>query len=432
MTRFDRKAQSQPKHKSAPASGASKAPRPPPVQRPGWTGPSYLHKKARPKATASTAAAGDAGPRPQPQPQVLPLELQQLVLDVFRDTFPASRDFDALKPTLHVINSALSDGDFEAAFPTEDHREAYAVRWGPSRALCYANLLAGLISSDIADEPWTTNFLGRGGGAPFPRRAVCLGGGAAEVMAFGALLRHVKSHATGEHPPARAEAAADPHSLVPAAEDGEQAGLGTCPLQLALVDTTDWSSAIAKLGRGLTTAPVLSKYASEMARAKNAPLVDPGSMRVTFGRESIPTAGVDALKAVIGPDAALITMLFTLNDLYAASVSRTAKLLIEVTVAAPTGSLLLVVDRPGGYPETGIPRDANEETAKKIPMAWLVDRMLLGKQSKADEEGRSTPSEPGWEKLVGDECRWHRLEEGLEFPVSMENTRFQMHLFRRL
>lgn len=427
MARFERKAQSQPKHKATPASSASKAPRPPPVQRPGWTGPSYLHKKVRPKPTPPPNA-GDAASRLQPQ--LLPLELQQLVLDVFRDTFPASRDFDALKPTLHVINTALSEKDFETAFQTDEYREAYAVRWGPSRALCYANLLAGIVSSEASDESWVTNFSNGGKDAHFPMRAVCLGGGAAEVMAFGALLRHLKPEALGKHSPGQAEAGEDQVSRMNDLTEGDHQN-STRSLQLTLIDTTNWASVVAKLGRGLTTPPLLSKYASETARAKNASLISPDSMQVTFSQESILASGIENLKALIGPDAALITMFFTLNDLFAASVSQTSKFLVEVTIAASEGSLLLVVDRPGSYSETGVGKDATNEAPRRIPMAWLMDRMLLGQGRKA-EEGGTTDSETRWEKLIGDECRWHRLEEGLEFPVSLENTKFQMHLFRRL
>lgn len=431
MTRFDRKAQSQPKHKPTPASSASKAPRPPPVQRPGWSGPSYLHKKVRPKPTAPPTAS-DAGPGARPQPQLLPLELQRLVLDVFRDTFPASRDFDALKPTLHVINTALGVKDFETAFQTEGHREAYAVRWGPSRALCYANLLAGIVSSEASDQPWVANFLSGGEDVCFPARAVCLGGGAAEIMAFGALLRYLKPKPLGKSSPGTAEAAEDQAPRMAATEGDHRKG--TCSLQLTLMDATDWASVIAKLERGLTTPPPLSKYASEAARAKNASLIDLDSLQVTSKHGAIFASTIEDLKAMIGPDAALITMFFTLHDLYAISVPRTAKLLVEVTIAAPKDSLLLVVDRPGNYSETGVGKDATgtEEMPKKIPMAWLIDRMLLGKDKKATKEEEPAGDEPGWEKLVGDECRLHRLEEGLEFPVSLENTKFQMHLFRRL
>lgn len=427
MTRFDRKAQSQPKHKATPASSASKAPRPPPVQRPAWSGPSYLHKKVRSKPTPPPSAS-DEGAGPKPQPQLLPLELQRLVLDVFRDTFPASRDFDALKPTLHVVNTALCEKDLETAFQTEQRREAYAVRWGPSRALCYANLLAGIVSSEAGDQPWVTNFLRGGKHVRFPARAVCLGGGAAEIMAFGALLRYLKPKALGESYPGQAEAIEGQVSRT-AATEGD-----TCPLQLVLIDATNWASVIAKLGRGLTTPPPLSKYASEAARAKNRPLTDLDSMQVTFSHGSIFESTVENLKAMIGSGAALITMLFTLHDLYAISVPKTAKLLVEVTIAAPKDSLLLVVDRPGGCSERGISKDATsaEEVPNKIPMAWLMDRMLLGKGQKVANKGEPAGDEPGWEKLVGDECRLHRLEEGLEFPVSLENTKFQMHLFRRL
>lgn len=427
MTKFDRKVQSQPKHKPTPASSASKAPRPPPAQRPGWSGPSYLHKKVRPKSTpAPTASNSGLELESKPQPQLLPLELQHLVLDVFGNTFPELQDFDALKPTLHIINTALCNKDCETAFQTEEYRQAYAVRWGPSRALCYANLLAGIASSEARDQPWVTNFLSGCSNVRFPARAVCLGGGAAEIVAFGALLGHLKPKALGESSPNQAKATEDHVSCMVSPEGDHQNG--TCLLQLTLIDTTNWASVIARLEQGLTTPPPLSKYASDMARAKNRPFIDLGSMPVMFSHGSVLASGVENLKAMIGPDAALITMFFTLNNLLDISVPKTAKLFVEITIAAPKDSLLLVVDRP----ETGIGKEATKEVPKKIPMTWLMDRMLLGRTQKAIEEGEPAGDEPGWEKLVGDECRLHCLEKGLQFPISLENTKFQMHLFRRL
>ncbi|CAN8101387.1 unnamed protein product [Discula destructiva] len=445
MPKFERKEKSQPKHKPTASSGASKAPRPPPVQQPGWKGPTYIHKKpARPKAPASaTGSSNDPGP-PRSQPQPLPAELQQLVLDVFRDTLPASLDFDALKPTLHEINAALAARDLAAALGAEVLREAYAIRWSPSRALCYANLLADIVSSAEAGR-WVEAFFsggGVGGGGRSAARAVCIGGGAAEVVAFGALMRQLKPEARGRSSStsgiATATAAHQPQVSTSTATviEGEDVGQSQpappSSLSLTLVDTTDWASVVAKLERGLTTAPVLSKYASAAARENNAPLLAAEALRVTVAHKDVlVSSNVDDLRSLVGPEAALITFFFTLHELYTTSIAKTTKLLVEMTLAAPRHSLLLVVDSPGCCVETST-------GGKGYSMAWLMDHLLLDKGRKKgeyEEEGEDEDEQkggnPAWEKLVGDECRLFRMKERLEYPASLENTRFQVHLFRR-
>ncbi len=139
MGQYDRKAQSQPKHGKTPDSGASKAPAAPPRRRPGWKGPSYIKKGLRQQPTPLQA---NAAPAPFALECLLPVKLQQIMLDVFRRGFPVSNNFEALKPTLREIKDALLQGDFGRADRGDKQLEAYAVRWSPSHALGFSNLLA--------------------------------------------------------------------------------------------------------------------------------------------------------------------------------------------------------------------------------------------------------------------------------------------------
>ncbi|KAJ4397611.1 hypothetical protein N0V93_001844 [Gnomoniopsis smithogilvyi] len=431
MAKFERREKSQPKHKPTASSGASKAPRPPPVQQPGWKGPTYLHKKpARPKPSSSSSSSGVSGPKLQAQ--ALPVELLQLVLDIFRETFPASWDFEGLKPTLQEINAALAERDFGVAFGTEEFREAYAIRWSPSRALCFANLLADILSSGACDNPRVTQFLGSVNQGSPSHRGVCIGAGVSEMMAFGALLRHLKPEAAGKPSPGTAEASNNQDLGSSNKTDDSQ---DVPPLlHLTLVDTADWASVVSKLERGLKTPPALSKYASAAARANNASLIGSETLRVAFTQADVLTSSVEDLKALIGPDAALITLFFTLNDLYTASIPKTTKFLVEMSMAAPQGSLLLVVDSVGASSEARVSKAPGaKDGGKKYSMAWLMDHLLLDKGKTEGEEGEEVGSgEPAWEKLLGDDCRLFRLEEGLKYPASLENMRFQVHLFKRL
>jgi 25S rRNA (uracil2843-N3)-methyltransferase len=129
------------------------------------------------------------------------------------------------------------------------------------------------------------------------------------------------------------------------------------------------------------------------------------------------------LQESLGEQPLLITLLFTLNELYTSSITQTTAFLLKLTAATVQGTVLLVVDSPGSYSEATVGKDK-----KKYPMQWLMDRTLLGDQGAAREERDA----PKWEKVMGDESRWFRMPEKLKYPISLENMRYQIHLFRRL
>ncbi|KUI71614.1 25S rRNA (uridine(2843)-N(3))-methyltransferase [Cytospora mali] len=431
MGQFDRKAKSQPKHGKPLSSGASKAAPRPTRGPPGWKGPCYIRKKKTPQQPAADSEA--AGPLSLEH--ALPVELEQLILDIFRTTFPASNDFEALKPTLQEVKDALFRRDFDAAFGRDHFLEAYAIRWSPSRALAYAQLLTWACR-ERADDACFGRL--RGGGADGqegkPARVVCLGGGAAEIMAFSAVLRHLRPSRAAGRPGVSLGGVSEGLKDLSASEAAHSPQV---LLDLHLVDTADWSSVLSKLYTGLTTPPALSKYASAAARAANASFVLPGAVKHTFTRTDILGCSTESLSATIGHDPALLTLLFTLNELYTASMPRTTAFLLRLTEATPKGSMLLVVDSPGSYSEAAVGDAKEGEGRKKYPLSWLVDYVLVPKPKKTDEDSDyddddEAGEKPRWEKIVGEDSMWYRLEEGLDYPVSLENMRFQVHLFRRI
>lgn len=435
MSKYERKAQSQRKHGPLPDSGASKAPIAPPARRPGDKGPSYVKKQVSRKP-----APRPSGPTSTIQEQLLPTELQQLVLDIFRDTFPASKDFETLKPVLQDIKDALFQRDFERAFGREEFLEAYAVRWSPSRTLGYANLLGWICGEKVKGAEWVKRLIGDGASgegseriARQPAKVVCFGGGAAEVMAFAGLLRHLRSDAAGSPPPLSASEDVS-ESLSSLSISGAGAASTSEPpslLDLHLVDTANWSSVTSKLHGGLVTPPTLSKYASAASRASNASFLSSRALNPIFTQANVLESSIEDLRSTIGPDPALVTLLFTLNELYQASIPKTTAFLIKLTAAAPKDSLLLVVDSPGSYSEITAGNVRSEEEKKTFPMHWLMDRALLPKPAKKGDDDE-VQVKAAWEKVVDEESRWYRLEEDLKYPVSLENMRFQVHLFKRV
>ncbi|KAI4595694.1 hypothetical protein KJ359_006684 [Pestalotiopsis sp. 9143b] len=402
MGQFDRQAQSRPKHGPPSVSSASKAPARPSSSRPVERN-SGLTKKAAPRRPQPPSTP--QAPAPSLQKTFLPVELQQLILDIFRVTFPASQDFEALKPLLGQINDASVQGDFETAFGTDEFREGYAIRWSPSRALMYSDVLAQ-ICVEHGGSPWAKQFLGDD--TDVPAKVVCLGGGAAELMALAGLLRYRREEAAGK------PSAASSLSL-------------TAVINLHLVDAADWSGIVSKLNTALTTRPELSKYASASARAQNASLLSPQALATEFTKTDVLKLTGEELASIMRSDVTLITLLFTLNDLYRTSIPRATSLMRKLSALAPKGCLLLVID---SHEATATAVGPNDSQEKAYPMDWLLDKALMPNQGTAGEESAPPPI---WEKLVDDTNRLCKFpEKGLTYPAGLENLKVQVHLFMRL
>jgi 25S rRNA (uracil2843-N3)-methyltransferase len=423
MGQFDRKKESQPKHGKPGASGAYKGP--PPLARgipEDRKGRGYTPKK-KPKQPATPIAA----PEPPKLEHILPIELEKRSLEVIRTTFPASNDFEALKPTLQEIKDALSHGDFDTAFGKEEYLEAYTIRWSPSRTLGYTQLLAW-ICTQLPGNACIRRLVG-GVDDQTAAKVVCFGGGASEFMAFSGLLRHLRS----------SEAAGKPNLLNEDATEGLNAlsisrvKSPSLILHLNLFDAANWTSVLSKLDQGLKTPPTLSKYASATVRAANASFLSPGAIEHAFTRADVLSLSVENLRAAIGTAPALLTLMSTLNELYTKSMPRTTAFLRRLKEAAPRGSLLLVVDSAGAYAEVAAANAKEGDEKRKYPMNLLLDYALLPKPREDDKDNSDEDkSERAWEKVIDEPSMLYKLDDAIRYPVSLENTRFQVHLFRRM
>ncbi|PSN66562.1 hypothetical protein BS50DRAFT_554951 [Corynespora cassiicola Philippines] len=344
---------------------------------------SYKNNKKADTKSAKKAVQEDAS-NLQASPSV-PIEVQQLLLDIFKNTFSERLSSD-VQPLLQEIKGHLFNRDFPTAFGKGAYLEAYAARWSPSRALGYLQVLNNLkdqittspgISADTSNER---------------RKIVCLGGGAgAEIVALGGfakMARHIDM------------------------EDER-----TRKLEVVAIDMANWTNVVGRLADGLLTAPPLSKYASAIAQATNAPLLSGDEFGVTFHQHDILNTDIVTLKPLL-EGSGLVTIMFTLNELYSTSISLTQRFLFVLTTCLQPGALLLVVDSPGSYSSISL-----NGTERKYPMQWLLDHTLL-KQGTKDED-------PAWEKIQEDESQWFRLPHELKYPIELENMRFQLHLYRR-
>ncbi|KAK3113259.1 hypothetical protein LTR53_009627 [Teratosphaeriaceae sp. CCFEE 6253] len=349
--------------------------------RPSWKRSS---KSKQAKKSASIKPAKPRDERSDEDGHVVPLELQQDCLDIFHD---ALRPDPGDAAVLQEVKGHLYNRDFAAAFGQLEHLRVYASRWSASRGLGYLQLLQEVSSHVLSEGPNTPTE-----SRPRPLEVVCLGGGAgAEVVALAGWL-----------------------STVPA--------LDRSPLHVRLVDVAAWSAVVESLHERCLTARTLSKYASAAAREANEPMVAAQDFSCSFHQQDVLDWPDDALQSIVTPTTKLAMLFFTLNELYSTSVPRTQHLLSRLTVAMPPGSFLLVVDSPGSYSTVTL-----NGADKKYPMQWLLDHTML---KPPREAGIGVAAK--WEKVVSNQSIWYRLPQGLQYPIELENMRYQMHLYRRL
>ncbi|GAB1743972.1 hypothetical protein NU219Hw_g1014t1 [Hortaea werneckii] len=330
------------------------------------------------------ATSNNAGAIKQPNIGAVPFELQQRCLNVFRDALqPDEQD----SKTVQEVKGHLYNRDFSTAFGNQEYLKVYASRWSPSRALGYLQILNDVqkhfdVPAEESESPSTK-----------PREIVCLGGGAgAELVALAGWLSQLSSGTEAQQ-----------------------------KLDIKLLDIASWESVVACLQRRIVIPPELSKYASAAAKEANKAMLSEECINVESQQQDLlewPEANV--ISTVGGAD--LVTIMFTLNELYSANMAATQHLLTRLTDSMQLGSHLLVVDSPGSYSTVSI-----NGAEKKYPMQWLLDYTLLGSgQKKGKDDGAK------WAKVESDDSRWFRLSPGLKYPLELENMRFQLHLYRRV
>jgi 25S rRNA (uracil2843-N3)-methyltransferase len=246
-------------------------------------------KRQPAKANTKAKSGQRKGPIVPREPRALiSLELQQHLLNIFKGAFATRLESD-IQPLLQEVKGHLFNRDFAIAFGRDDYLEAYAARWSPSRALGYLDVLTQL--EEITDALGPSS---RGHG-----KVICLGGGAgAEIVAFGGFLKFLQRTTTGE-------------------DDQKD-------LEVVAVDIADWTTVITQLQENITAPPKLPKFASAAAQAANVALLDPEDLTVTFQQSDLLNADLSTLEALL-QGATLVTIMFTLNELYSVSLPPNPK-----------------------------------------------------------------------------------------------------------
>lgn len=406
----------------------------------------------------------------------LPIELHQLLLNIFQNSFPERFGVE-LPDVVQDVKGHLFNRDFMTAFGKDEYLEAYAVRWSASRALGYV----GILQDVLKRQRRYLKEHGEAGASAGPLKMTCLGGGAgAEIVALAGALKLMESstntttgiseemgaetapesvtgttsedapelvqNTTSELPADKSTGTIDPtepHRESSAAQLADESArpedtLNTELAQLKIthgsssqsaeesvkaimVDVANWTSIHQKLNTSINTAPPISAYASAALKAANVPLLPPNTLRATFTQADV-LALDPKLSTQLMATQDIITLFFTLNELYSTSLPNTQAFLHRLTEAVKPQSLFLVVDSAGSYSTVSL-----NGSEKRYPMHWLLDHALLKtKDAKGEEEA------PKWKKIQEEESLWFRVPEGLKYPLELENMRFQLHLYRRL
>lgn len=372
------------------------------------------------------ATKQNKGPIPLPtekgyqQDNAIPTSVQQSLLNVFRHACNKDSPVE-IEDILQQVKGHLFNRDFATAFGKDEYLQAYAARWSPSRALGYAQIFSDLSSeiaelldqkssdtkqankniSELSEQLESKLNLGSTSDSSKPLNVLCLGGGAgAEVVGLAGWYRHMRDDAL-------------------ASEDKPHPNISK--LDIFGVDVAKWDKVMQDLHQGVITPPFLSKYASAAAKAANKAVLPSEIFNVRFKQQDLlDTDAVEVNNMLANND--IVTIMFTLNELYSTSVAKTQRLLYALTASMRPGSLLLVVDSPGSYSTVTL-----NGASQKYPMQWLLDHTLLSPKKDAPT---GTPAQ--WKKLVSDESRWFRLpDEDLRYPIDLENMRYQIHLYQR-
>jgi 25S rRNA (uracil2843-N3)-methyltransferase len=347
-------------------------------------------------------------------------KLQQQVLDVFKDSFSDCLSGPDLQSVIQQVKQNLFDRNFADAFGKPEFLEAYTVRWSPSRALGYLDLFEHLFGEEGQAE---LENLGSpsvkvdqdGTGNVAWSKITCLGaGGGAELVAFAGFLSHHREKVTEDNAQST-EAGSQPIST-----QGK-----TSVTDVALVDISDWGTVIDALNESFVKIPQSSKYSV----VKQDPLLGRNELGVSFKQGDLLELSIESLGEKL-KGAKLVTLMFTLNELYSTSMSKTTNFLLSLTFLLEPGALLLVVDSPGSYSTVKLGNEKEGDLEKKYPMQWLLEHTLLN--SSTVGSSKNTSKEKQWEKVYSEESRWFRLGKDLVYPLALEDMRYQVHLYRRI
>ncbi|KAI9222679.1 hypothetical protein BC828DRAFT_377841 [Blastocladiella britannica] len=260
---------------------------------------------------------------------------------------------------LQRIKQLFYERDFLGIFGDPALVATYSARYISGRALAYLDLVRDVPAIAAALDACRTHPV------------VSIGGGAgSELAAFGFFWRTRRLGAEGE---------------------------SNDPLQMLSIDIGDFSDVLERLQTALGPP------------SPTAPEEGQGRVVVSHRFMQADVLQPDAL-ASLAPAltaAPLVTLFFTLNELFVQSRAGALQFVTKLTRTMRPGAILWVCDSAGSFSDIQI-------GSREYKITVFLDML------------------PGLERVAGDDARWWRVADGeaAEYPVRIENMRFFYRAYR--
>lgn len=342
------------------------------------------------------------------------LPIERSLLESLAATLDRALADPNLTVKIQQIKALLYEKRFLEVFEREQWLDIYAARWVPSRALAFREIFTDVGLFERQEEMAT--FLAVAGKGKVKevetdltqavaevsldeqtpsQNVLCIGGGAgSELVALAGIVADSLNNNQGT-------------TSLPA-------------LNVHLLDIGPYGSLIERFQAEAVYRLVAPSTTSVSAAFHQIDVLSPAAVPL-FERLLEPNSTSSAPP--------IITLLFTMTELFLQSRPATIALLGTITRLAPRGTLFLVVDAAN--------EEASAVSVGKEGRSWslgtVMDGVLSAPPPRQEGEDPAERPRPAWRKLEAEDSKWFRLREGLQdhYPVKLENTRYWLRLYRR-
>jgi 25S rRNA (uracil2843-N3)-methyltransferase len=280
--------------------------------------------------------------------------MESQILNLLAETFQTTLQSSSYKQTISEIKFRFKERDYNSIFERKENLPYYVAEYTPTRALCYFHL-----------GKCIERHLVEGG------RIHCMGGGSCgELIGFSA-FRHLIHIAECQK------------NSTDCQEECQQ-------MEFVIHDYADYSDIITQ-----TQSAIEKKFIKS-------------NLKVSFIHSDVTEQSTAAQKSI--QEADLITCMFLLNELFAASKAGFVQFITRLLQDMKKGSMLLVVDSAGSF------SDVKTSSSKRIYSVWMLLDALRD-----------------LEIVEKDDSRWFRLPPSLQqhYPVKVENCRYFLRFYRK-
>lgn len=342
------------------------------------------------------------------------------ILDFYMSTCAdSSVNIDILGKTIQKVKGFLYDRDYEAAFGTPERLNAYVYRWSPSRSFCYAHVFYKTLNNsnnkdkDKSSVTTTTskNSKKSSSARPVntseketkdnnnnainttPNKVLSIGGGACgEIVGYGHYLKRLQEEQRQEQDNSPTNLH-DNEEKDPAQQQQQQES----SFQIDVIDMANWTSIIDKVKTSLSTT--------------NSWGID-SSPQISFIHKSILSMDPEEIKTLVQSHN-VITIFFTLNELFQQDKQQTIKLLQLIRTFAKSGTTVIFIESAGSYSDI--------QVGKKTFSIQMLVHYLMTSPPPSDDP-------PTWNVIEKTESVWYRhslTNDDLEdFGFKLENMRY--------